>query len=751
MRWHLLLRFTGVVQGVGFRPLVYRVASSMGLRGYVRNNGSNVEVVLDCEWEKGDEFVEKLKADLVPLARIDHVEFMDDNGDGLPDEGFEIKYSTKGALHSDLPPDTPMCDDCAKELFDPDASRYLYPFINCTNCGARYSLITGVPYDRERTSMDPFSPCEQCTSEYEDPLDRRFHAQTLSCPDDGPRMELFVGRELQPTDDPIAAFAKLILEGKVGVVKTWGGMHIVSTLDALPRLREQYHRPAKPFAIMVRDLNVARHYAHIGKDSILADPRRPIAILRSKAPLDLISPGLDNVGMFLPYSPIQNLMFHHLPANLDALVMTSANPSGEPMAIDHEAAFSLDLDMVLLHNRKIVQRVDDTVGVEYRDMNEKVHNILIRKSRGQVPDAMSIPEPMLEGSRSVVAFGPERNVSGCVLFSGRFYTTQYIGNTRNVRVLQFLEDALDHLRGLTNPEPPEIVALDMHPGYATRRLAQDLAKEWGSDLVEVQHHHAHAVSLQADAWQNPNGPQDKLFDGQFAVVDIDGTGYGTDGQIWGGEVMLVEHDGYVRPVHLQYVPIPGGDAAVMDPRRFVLSIRHQLELDYDGVPPEEKDIITKLIPKAVKTSSMGRLFDALAFETGLCTKRTYDGEPAMRLEPLLNKHLEKGWEPTDQGANEHGEVEFLPAYAEMLKAGDLRGQAAKLALDTVSRLTNVACDHASNGLVGLTGGVALNRAVMRAFELTVRKRGMEPVFHSRLPAGDGGISAGQALIATRHR
>ncbi|RLG30025.1 carbamoyltransferase HypF [Methanosarcinales archaeon] len=413
----------GIVQGVGFRPTVYRVAKSLGLRGYVLNKGSNVEIGIG---KKGTEerFLNSLMKELPPIASIDEIEVKDEPINGYED--FEIINSSDGEKTSVTPVDTAICDECVRELFEEDNRRYLYPFINCTSCGARFSVIENLPYDRANTSMRDFEMCEDCLAEYKNPLDRRFHAQTISCSRCGPKYTLY-GKDkevvvLAEEKNPIATFAKLIDEGAIGIAKSWGGMHIICKFEQANRLRTLYKRPAKPFAVMFRDVNAMEKYASLeaNEEKMLTSAHRPIVLLdknTSSDVLDAISPGLGNIGVYLPYSGFHYVLFHYL--NSDGIIMTSANVSGEPMIIRNEDAFLLKADYFLLHNRKIVNRIDDSV---VRCCKGK--KFFLRKSRGFVPTGLKVPY-----KDRVLSLGAGENVSLSISKEGNLYSSQYIGNT----------------------------------------------------------------------------------------------------------------------------------------------------------------------------------------------------------------------------------------------------------------------------------------------------------------------------------
>ncbi|MBM4249718.1 MAG: carbamoyltransferase HypF [Euryarchaeota archaeon] len=749
--------FYGVVQGVGFRPTAYRVANALGLRGYVRNNGSNVEVVVD---RMAPEYVEAFRKALPPLARIEDVGFEEVAeetvrkalGHAREVAGFSIVHSKSGSRDSPIPADTAMCEPCRRELLDSKDRRHLFPFTNCTDCGARFSVIRDVPYDRRNTSMDEFRLCPECLEEYRDPEDRRFHAQTISCPRDGPRYTLYdSGRKAVAKETAVQEAARRLDAGQMGVVKGWGGMHIVCRLEECGRLREWYRRPAKPFAVMFRDLDTVRRFARVDEQAerLITSIQRPIVLLPRKARCpELLSPGLGNVGCYLPYSGLHYILFVRMRA--DALIMTSANPAGEPMLLENEEAFSLGLDFCLLHDRNIINRCDDSVVIPFRG-----RRFFIRKSRGWVPDGIAVPY-----RERILAMGAERNVNSAISKDGKLYASQYIGNTTRYNVGLFQDHATRYLMRLLGIPKVEKVVVDLHPQYSTRRLGTQMAQEFGARVVEVQHHWAHAASLMLD---NGLGAGERIM-----CLSVDGAGFGTDGTVWGGEVLLAGYGGFERAGTLEDFPLIGGDAAVKDPPRLVLALLEQAGVDWrewelHGLIGDEKAaLLEKMAPTAVRTSSLGRVLDALACYLGVGTGRTYDGEPAMRLE----RHIAIGeplcqfvhGEPRHEGKRGARVVEVAPLFRRLhehaRKAGSNEKAKADLARSFVEclvrQMVDIAADRAeAEGIrrIGLTGGVSYNLPFCEIAIRRIEERGLEPLLHDRIPSGDGGISAGQNVIA----
>lgn len=724
----------GIVQGVGFRPTVYRVAKAMGLKGYVLNNGSNVEIHVNGHAEA---FLRKLKEELPALARIDRAEF--EEVDETLGE-FSIAQSHEGERVSLIPTDTAICRTCMEDFNQPADKRHLFPFTNCTECGARFTVIVDVPFDRARTSMSDFPMCPSCTKEYSSPEDRRFHAQTISCPACGPRYTLYDcdGRAIR--GDAFREFAKRIDEGHVGLLKGWGGMHIICTFENASRLRKIYRRGDKPYAVMIRDLETVKKYALVGdlEARLLSSPQRPIVLLHKREDaspgLEKISPGLGNLGVMLPYSGAHLLLFHHLRA--DGVIMTSANPPGEPMVIDNDKAFDLRLDYYLMHNRRIIHRCDDSVI----KVNSGRTNFT-RKSRGFVP----IP---LEANHkhTVIGVGAQWDVTGSISRNGEIFLTQYVGESQQYPTLQYLGDAIHHLGGLLGTRDVEAIGMDKHPRYSTRIVAKRLAKEHGCEIIETQHYHAHAASLKID----------RRVSGPLVCLTWDSTGYGDDGTSWGGETLLADFADYRRLATLEGIPLLGGDKAVIDPKRVVTAIQMKLGREPTLVSDEEADLYSKMVGRSVTASSMGRVLDSVSCILGVCCRRTYEGEPAIKLE----KWLEKGRPGTefDVEFGRKGDIEYAKTLGmfdglldiEIRSDSHRADVAASFVRALVQAIADRACDRAAdNGLgqVGLTGGASFSAPITGWVRQTIERRGLKFVGHERVPNGDGGISTGQNAIA----
>ena len=722
------LIFSGIVQGVGFRPTVYRVATMLDRHGYVLNKGAEVEVAIDGDV---DEFLTVLHKHLPSIASIDSVERIPD--DKKYDE-FQILHSNTGQRHSRIPADVAVCDHCIQEMNNPKNRRYRYPFTNCTVCGARFSLIDDVPYDRERTAMQPFELCEQCQLEYEKPSNRRYHAQTISCPQCGPAMSVY-NSEGEPIDveNPIQQFAHFLENGAIGVMKSWGGMHLCCTLDQIPRFRTWYHRPQKPFAIMARDIQAVKKYGKINtfEEKLLTSSQRPVVTLEKICDEHMISPGLNTIGVFLPYTGVHHRLFANI--DMDALLMTSANVPGEPMLINNDDAFALQADYYLFHNRAILHRIDDSVIKPWRH-----HTFFLRKSRGYVPDPLPVPH-----TKTIACVGAGEHICGALSHKKIVYMTQYIGNSKYYSVVEFLQESLEHLMKLTMSKPMlDAVAADLHPGYGSRTVAEQFTQTYDVPLIEVQHHWAHAAALLVD-----NQVDESM------VLSIDGLGYGADETLWGGEILHSKFDSYKRVGHLQPFPLLGGDQATHDPRRLVFAL-----LDGDEQTgyfiDEEIHVLQQLQKTSPISSSLGRFLDAVSCYLGICMKRTYDGEPAMKLEP----YLAKGTQTYDfQCSLNHGVINSIDLFQQLSsyqtsklsekEKADLAYSVVKTLMDA---MIDVACDAADTkniSTIGLTGGVSYNIPICDMVQQRVNNRGLSLLVHNTIPNGDGCVAVGQNAIA----
>lgn len=701
---------------------MYRAAVRCGASGTVRNDGSAVVIYTD----KGDELLSELMKDLPPLARIESIEKDEVAYEGAP--GFSIIGSEGAGSGASIPADSAICDNCIREMLSP-GRRSGYPFTTCTGCGPRFTLLRGIPYDRDRTSMDCFPMCPECGREFSDPADRRFHHQTIACPECGPRYRLVTADGKITEDDPMGVLASLLDSGGRAVLKGWGGTHICCGLDRVEELRRWYGRPQKPFAIMARDMEAVGRYADPTQEeeTAMLSPGRPIVLCRKKS-MDImedVSPGLDNVGMFLPYTGMHHILFSRM--KTDALVMTSANPPGEPMAVSDADALRIEADAWLLHDQEIVNRADDTV---LRMLGNRTQ--FIRRSRGYVPYHVSVAD-----SGDAVALGAQENLAGAIASGGRIWPTQYIGNGEKIGVPEYLEEAVRRQMEFVGCEPGAI-AVDLHPGYSNRRLARELSEEYKAEIVEVQHHWAHAASLMAD-----EGIE------SCVALTLDGTGHGDDGTAWGGEILDADLSAYRRAGHLQGIPLLGSEKALYDLRRLTFAIDAMNGMENSDFTERESQVLSKLMDRSVKSSSMGRVLDALSYRLGVCSVRTYDGEPAMKLEPLLARgRLIDGYEVR----SESGVVMTAEAFARIDPKDRREDVAYSIVSNIMAELVAIAseaADRSGRECIGLTGGVSYNGTISRMFEDMVKSTQHVPILHRAVPNGDGGISVGQAAIALR--
>lgn len=751
----------GVVQGVGFRPFVYRLALEEGLAGFIGNDTDGVSIEIEGAPQRLASFRARLTAEAPPLARIDSVVVH-----GIPskqESEFRIIGSeVHGQVSTGIPADAATCADCLRELFDPTDRRYRYPFLNCTNCGPRFTITRRIPYDRPQTSMARFSMCAACQAEYDDPGNRRFHAQPNACPVCGPRVWLVRpdGREIACAD-PVQQTIDLLLAGQIVAVKGIGGFHLAvdaTNEAAVMRLRQRKRRYGKPLAIMVRDLKAGRELCEIRaeEEALLSTPARPIVLVRARAGNGIaasVAPGVPWLGLFLPYAPLQHLLFAD--PRMRALVMTSANLSEEPIAIDNDEArqrLGDVADAFLLHDREILQRCDDSVLAVVDGAPQ-----FLRRARGYVP--LSVPLPF-EGPPLLAVGGHLKSVF--TLARGRFaYQSQHLGDLENLAGLDFFRESLAHLMQTFEIEPQAVVH-DLHPGYLSTSWAKDWAAERGVPVIAVQHHHAHIAGCMAE-----HG-----IDAAVIGLALDGTGYGTDGRIWGGEVLIAGLDSFERFAHLEYVPMPGGDAAVREPWRMAfgalraagLSLEEARELT--GASAQEARLLGRMMERNLNTpltSSLGRLFDAAAALVLGRREVDYEAQAAIELEAICID------EPSMQGANLVYSLELQPGDWSRRAPATLRTAPLWRALlrdlrDGVGAPRIAARFHAAvadgflraavaaraaTGVaqVAMSGGCIHNRRLSQQLRTQLESAGFEVFRPIRVSPGDGGLSYGQAAVA----
>jgi hydrogenase maturation protein HypF len=736
MSTRVRIRVEGVVQGVGFRPFVHRLAGDLGLAGFVRNDARGVEIEAEGDPASVQRLLAGLQADAPPLASVEAVRAVEVTPRG--DAGFSIAGSVGGAPAALVTADAATCADCLAELRDPGDRRFRYPFVNCTNCGPRFTIVRGVPYDRPNTTMAAFAMCARCQAEYDDPADRRFHAQPNACPVCGPRVRL-VGAAPQGRD-LVASAALALRGGAIVAVKGIGGFHLACRADdeaAVARLRARKHREDRPFALMAADVGAARELVALEAADVeqLCSPASPIVLAPRRAAAAVagaVAPGMRELGVMLPYAPLHHLLLRDAGA---PLVLTSGNVSDEPIAFrDEEALERLAgiADLFLLHDRPIATRTDDSV---VRTTGGRP--AVLRRSRGLVPAAIGLP---VAAARPVLACGAELKSTFCVARGSRAWVGHHVGDLRNAETLTSFRDGVEHFERLFDVRP-EVVAHDLHPDYLSTSYA--LERD-GVELVGVQHHHAHLAACLAE--HGLSGP---------AVGAIyDGTGHGTDGTAWGGEILLGDLRSFTRIGHLATVRLPGGDRAAREPWRMACAWLVALHGEVPEVPralvgavdAERWEAVARMALSgfaAPETTSMGRLFDAVAALCGLRPVVTYEGQAAIELEALADA-TEPG--AYDLGADLDARA-LVAAVAADADAGVGVPVIAARFHRAVARATAAACARADTKLVVLSGGVFQNRLLLTWTTEALEALGLRVLVPERLPANDGGISYGQAAVA----
>jgi len=721
----------------------------------VRNRGdAGVEILLEGEEQSIQNFLRDLNEKKPPLTHIHEIIKTRLMGKNEHTKFTIYKSSEETELSgSVIPPDVAICNDCLRELRDPKDPRHDYFFITCTNCGPRFTIIERLPYDRENTTMREFPMCSFCQREYSDPLNRRFHAQTVACPTCGPKAYLTTssGEHVQHAD-PVREAGSLLSEGAVLAVKGYGGFHVAASAtrdEPLQALRRAKHRRAKPFAIMARSLEAAKGFAEVTskEQALLSSYARPIVLLNKSDAYNLsplVAPDLHNVGVMFPYTGLHYMLFDRV--DDAAFVMTSANPPNQPIVKDNDEALKTlgdTVDYFLFHNRKIAYRCDDSVLRVHG-----VHPSFIRRSRGYAPVPLMLKE---KAKRCVVGLGGELNNTACVLLANKAFISQHVGDVENVETRTFLQEAKSHLVRLTNSRV-DAVACDLHPKFTTTRLAQELAEQNGWQLIQVQHHHAHVAALMMEHGVD-----------ELVGVTCDGYGYGVDGSAWGGEILFCtrESEGFKRLAHLEPQPLLGGDAATRHPLRIasgMLSKTVKVEpwlLEHSGRllhGETEAKLILQQLRKGVgvtETTSCGRVLDAVSAVLGVCYERTYEGEPAIKLESAaINGKDVLNMEPVVEG-DVLGTSQLLHAVFENLgkaSTADLAYSAhAYLARGLASLAVAKALGHGVK-VVGFSGGAACNQILAEVMRRTVEAAGLKFLVHESVPAGDGGVSFGQAVV-----
>ncbi len=748
------IKVSGIVQGVGFRPFIYRIAVKNGLVGYVRNRGdAHVEIVVEGKRSAVKNFLQDLVEKKPPLARIYNIttEYKEDKSEF---EKFTIVKSSEEVELSGsvIPPDIAICDECLDELRNPKDQRHNYFFITCTNCGPRYTIIERLPYDRQNTTMQEFTMCDFCQKEYTAPINRRFHAQTVACHKCGPQVHLTTNKGQQvDSEDPIREAGKLLEEGYIVAIKGYGGFHVATATtksEPIAKLRTVKHRAQKPFAIMARNLETAKSFAEVNtkEAELLTSHIRPIVLLKKSVDnylSNLIAPGLHNIGVMLPYTGLHYMLFDE--TQEPAFVMTSANPPNEPIVTENnEAIMKLGnlVDYFLFHNRLIAQRCDDSV---IRVHGEKIS--LIRRSRGYAPEPILLEKPV---NITVLGLGSELNTTACVLSRDKAFISQHIGDVENLETLQFLKNVLNHLLRLTNCKI-EAIACDLHPKFTTTMLAQELGKKLDVPVIPIQHHHAHAAKLMAEH---------NL--GEIICIVCDGYGYGIDGSAWGGEILhCTREGGFQRLGHLQEQPMVGGDLATRYPLRMAAGILHSkteiedwLRANYEYFPhgEEEVEVVLRQLGKPLvpKTTSCGRVLDAVSAILGICYERTYEGEPAMKLESaaLTGRNVLKLQQIMNEDVVDTTSlVREIFTQKNAFSTADLAFSAQFYIALGLAQLASARAEQLGVDVVGFSGGVACNEHITSTIRRVVEENGLRFVVHELAPPGDGGISFGQAVAA----
>lgn len=744
----------GIVQGVGFRPFIHKLVQNYNLSGWVLNSNQGVEMDVEGKTEELNNFISDIKDKLPPLARIENIEV-----NQLPligYKGFSIKKSITKEENGFVlvSPDISICEDCLQELFDPRNQRFRYPFINCTNCGPRFTIIKDIPYDRGKTTMKVFEMCPQCQSEYENIEDRRYHAQPNACADCGPQVSLYQNKRKLESVDPIEKAVKLLKEGKIGAIKGLGGFYLAcdaTNNKAVAKLRRLKNREAKPFAIMSFNLEKIKKYCKLGKkeEEWLINRARPIVLLKKKEDSLIsssVAPRNNYLGVMLPYTPLHYLL---LKDNFTALIMTSGNIADQPIIGDNQEALEkLDrtADFFLLYNRDIFNRCDDSV---LKIINGD--NMFFRRSRGYVPYPIILDFKLKE----VLALGGE--LKNTISFSKENYVflSQYLGDLKSVETLSFLKKSIASLKKMFRINP-EIIACDLHPDYLSTQYAEEIGAKKGLKVVKVQHHHAHIVSCMVE-----NNIKEKVIG-----VAYDGTGYGDDGKIWGGEFLLCDLKEYLRVGHLKYCSLPGGDKAIMAPWRMTYSYLYSIygpkakTLDINFIQRMDYDklsIIEKMIDKNINsplTSSCGRLFDAISSLIGIRDEISYEGQAAMELESFCASGIKERYKFCIYKEGMEFIIDPQEIFIEIikdLKEGiDKKIMAAKFH-NTVAEFTLNLCgkirENSGINKIALSGGVFQNKYLTEKVVSLLEDKGFKVYTQSKVPPNDGGISLGQAVVA----
>ena len=736
----------GIVQGVGFRPYVYRLAYDLNLKGYVRNLGNVVEIIV--EGENTNDFLKRLEKELPPIAEIDSVTYEEIELNNYED----FKIIESGDSYSGvsvIPPDIAICDKCLAEIRNPDDRRYKYPFNACTDCGPRFTVIESVPYDRIRTSMEEFPLCDECLAEYRQPLDRRYHGEAICCEECGPQMEIYKGSDKLDVENPIKKGSEILKDGKILAIKGIGGTHLVVDAyndKAINELRKRLNRPHQAFAVMTKDLKSIKNYAKLSSNEIktITSNKRPIVILKKNDDYpfpESLSPGLHNIGVMLPYSPMHYLLFDE--SDIDTFVMTSANTPGEPMMIKNSEIISGVNDYSLIHNRKILNRCDDSV-IRFR--NDELS--FIRRSRGYTPEPYTIDYDVNDSN--VLALGPELDVTFSITRDDKVYPSQHIGNTNKPKTLEFLRDGIENMQRILKINDFDVIACDMHPHFFTTRLAYELGEKYDAEVMPIQHHHAHSAALANDYGID-----------EMIVIAADGVGYGSDKTSWGGEILYTDINDFERLAHLQPQLMPGGDMATKYPARMLASILNDMDLisNYSSYfkygEIEIKNIFKQMDAQinVGKTTSTGRVLDSMAVALEICHERSYEGECSMKLESAAYYSTKDLEIPVIIENNQLNTTEILREVVKLYQNGEKASDVASAGQNAVaSGLSQLAIDVADKkkiDVIGATGGVFYNEAITKTVKNNIETNGYKFIQHKNTCAGDGSVSLGQCVIVKK--
>ena len=759
----------GRVQGVGFRPFIYQLAKKFHITGTVQNNMDGVNIVAEGASSNLFKLLEAIRNEAPRLSRIDDVNVKKTSVSGFID--FKIIPSDReGKSSLIIPVDSSICDDCLDEMKDPNNFRFQYPFINCTQCGPRYTIISELPYDRPFTSMKEFNLCKNCKEEYNEPANRRHHAQPIACPTCGPSVTLvnLDGKKIAEQNKAIRMAQDLLREGKIGAIKGLGGYHLVcdaTNEHAIVKLRERKNRPSRPLAVMVPTIAAAKRLCHISEqeEEVLKSPAAPIVLLEQKInnpTFQLLAPGLKTIGLMLPYTPLHHLLFEN--SHLQCLIMTSANPSGIPILYNnkHYSKIKDIADFVLTNNREILHPLDDSV-VQVIDQKR----CYIRRSRGYVPDPITTTQPV----HNMIALGSQQKNTFAIGRTNQIFLGPHIGDVDYLEVIHFLKNEAKHLMKWLGTEP-RIIAIDKHPNFKFIEIAKELAEIGGTknnpEIVQVHHHHAHHVACMED---------NQLLDPAYGII-LDGTGYGDDGHIWGFEILYGNAKDYKRLAHLRYSPLPGGERAIKEPWRNAVGMLISY-LGEDGKAlakrlfqdkQNEIDILSKMIEQQINSplaGTCGRLFDAVSSMLGICTKATYDGEPAIRLSEIMPKKRFREVKkvlintyPYKIDENIYSELEI--DFSAMIRAivlehlelrptieivEDFHHTLVKAIIETMQTLAKR--NPNLNKQVVLSGGSFQNPFLLKEIKKELIIRGFNVYTHNKTPCNDGGISLGQLVIA----